>query len=60
MYEVNLMYVNNIQMAAAVLFSANNYGKVKRLAESMNLGFVSKSSYFRIQRVHLLPAVDEW
>ena len=26
----------------------------------MNLAFVSKSSYFRIQRVYLLPAVGEW
>ena len=59
-YEVNQMYVNNIQVAAAVLLSGNNFGKVKRLAESMNLAFVSKSSYFRIQRVYLLPAVDEW
>ena len=59
-HEVNQMYVNNIQVAAAVLLSGNNFGKVKRLAESMNLAFVSKSSYFRIQRVYLLPAVDEW
>ena len=47
-HEVNQMYVNNIQVAAAVLLSGNNFGKVKRLAESMNLAFVSKSSYFRI------------
>ena len=59
-HEVSQMYVNNIQVAAAVLLSGNNFGKVKRLAESMNLAFVSKSSYFRIQRVYLLPAVDEW
>ena len=59
-HEVNQMYVNNIQVAAAVLLSGNNFGKVKRLAESMNLAFVSKSLYFRIQRVYLLPAVDEW
>ena len=59
-HEVNQMYVNNIQVAAAVLLSGNNFGKVKRLAESMNLAFVSKSSYFRIQRVYFLPAVDEW
>ena len=59
-HEVNQMYVNNIQVAAAALLSGNNFGKVKRLAESMNLAFVSKSSYFRIQRVYLLPAVDEW
>ena len=59
-HEVSQMYVNNIQVAAAVLLSGNNFGKVKRLSESMNLAFVSKSSYFRIQRVYLLPAVDEW
>ena len=59
-HEVNQMYVNNIQVAAAVLLSGNNFGKVKRLAESKNLAFVSKSSYFRIQRVYLLPAVGEW
>lgn len=59
-HEVNLMYVNNIQIAAAVLLSGNNFGKVKRLAASMNLALISKSTYFRIQRLYLLPAVDEW
>ena len=47
-HEVNQMYVNNTQVAAAVLLSGNNFGKVKCLAESMNLAFVSKSSHFRI------------
>ena len=59
-HEVNQMYVNNIQVAAAVLLSGNNFGKIQRLTESMNLAFVSKSSYFKIKRVYLLPAVDEW
>jgi hypothetical protein len=54
------MYVNNIQMAAAVLLSGGNYGKVKRLAADMNLAFISDSTYFRIQRLYLLPAVNEW
>ena len=58
--EVNSMYVNNIQMAAAVLLSGGNYGKVKRLAADMNLAFISDSTYFRIQRLYLLSAVDEW
>ena len=35
-HEVNLMYVNNIQIAAAVLLLGNNFGKVKRLAASIN------------------------
>lgn len=59
-HEVNSMYVNNIQMAAAVLLSGCNYGKVKRLAANVNLAFLSHSTYFRIQRLYLLPAVDEW
>ena len=59
-HEVNLLYVNNLQIAAAVLLSGNNFGKVKRLAESINLAFISKSSYFRMQKLYLLPAVNEW
>jgi solute carrier family 8 (sodium/calcium exchanger) len=58
--EVNLMYVNNIQISAAVLLSGSNYGKINRLAQVLNLAFPSKSTYFRIQRLYLLPAVDEW
>ena len=59
-HEVNLLYLNNLQIAAAVLLSGNNFGKVKRLAESINLAFISKSSYFRMQKLYLLPAVNEW
>ena len=59
-HEVNLLYVNNLQIAAAVLLSGNNFGKVKRLAESINLAFISKPSYFRMQKLYLLPAANEW
>ena len=58
--EVNSMYVNNIQACAAVLLSGSNYGKVHRLAQFLKLAFSSKSTYFRIQRLYLVPAVDEW
>ena len=59
-HELNTMYVNNLQTAAAVLLSGNNFGKVKHLADSINLAFISKSSYFRMQRLYLVPAVNEW
>ena len=58
-HEVNLKYANNIHIAAAMLLSGNNFGKVKRLAESINSAFISKSSSSRVQRVYVLPAVDE-
>ena len=41
-HKVNLMYVNDIQIAAAVLLSGNNFGKVKHLAACMNLAFCVK------------------
>ena len=59
-HDVNGMYANNIQASAAVLLSGSNYGKINRLAQFLNLAFLSKSTYFRIQRLYLLPAVDEW
>ena len=58
--EVNSMYVNNIQACAAVLISGSNYGKVHCLAQFLKLAFPSKSTYFRIQRLYLVPAHDEW
>ena len=54
------MYVNNIQLCSAVLLSGNNYGKVNRLAEYLNLAVPGKSTFFRIQRLYLVPAIDEW
>lgn len=54
------MYVSDIQVAAAVLLFGNNFGKVKRLSLCLNLAFLSKTSLFRIQRLCLLPAIDEW
>ncbi len=45
--------MKNIQMCSAVLLSGNNYGKVNHLA------FPGKLT-FRIQRLYLLPPIDEW
>ena len=45
-HEVNQTHVNNIQVAAAVLLSGNNFGKVKRLAESMNLAILSNWCWY--------------
>jgi solute carrier family 8 (sodium/calcium exchanger) len=54
------MYVNNIQISAAVFLSGCNYLKVHRMAQFMNLAFPSRSTYCRVQRLYMLPAVDEW
>ena len=58
--EVNGLYVNNLQSAAATLLSGNNFGKVSRFAEFLGLSFLSESTFYRMQRLYLFPAVEEW
>lgn len=50
-HEVNGMYANNLQTAAAVLLSGSSYATTSRLARFLNLAFPSSSTYFRIQRL---------
>ena len=59
-HEVNGIYVNNIQAAASILLSGNSFNKTKRLADFFGLKFVSSSTYYRMQRLYLIPAIDEW
>ena len=59
-HEVNGMYANNLQSAAAVVLSGNNLTKINRMAEFLCLGFPSKAAFFRMQRLYIFPAVEEW
>jgi hypothetical protein len=56
----NGLYVNNLQAAASLLLSGNNFGKIERLANFYGLAFISKSTYFRFQRLYLIPEINEW
>jgi len=58
--EINGLWANNLQTAAAVLFSGNNHAKVARFAEFLGLSFISNSTFHRMQRLYCLSAVDEW
>ena len=54
------LYANNLQSAAAILLSGNNFSKVNRMAEFLGLYFLSEVTFYRIQRLYLFPAVKEW
>ncbi|XP_068739095.1 uncharacterized protein [Montipora capricornis] len=58
--ELNGMFSNNLQAAAAILLSGNNFSKVSRMADFMGLSFLSSSTFYRMQRLYLFPAVEEW
>ena len=51
---------NNLQAAAAVLLSGNNFAKVEKFASFMGLSFISPSTFYRVQKLYSLPAIDEW
>ena len=54
------LLANNLQASAAILFSGNNFEKVAKLAGFLGLSFISKTTYYRAQRIYLIPAVTEW
>ena len=58
--EVNNIYVNNLQTAASIILSGSHYAKVNHLTKFLNLQFLSKSSYYRFQRLHLIPEINDW
>ena len=59
-HEVNGIYANNLQSAAAVLLSGNNFAKVSRMADFLGLAFPSNATFFRMQRLYCFPEVEEW
>ena len=58
--EVNNVMSNNLQAAAAVLLSGNNFAKVEKCPSFMSLSFISPSTCYRVQKLYCLPAIDEW
>ena len=55
------LYVSSVLLASSVLVSGNNFEKVSLLAKSMNLNFVSSTTFSRIQSLYCLPSIgDLW
>ena len=42
------------------MLSGNNFAKIEKLAKSLGLAFISDSTFYRMQRLYLIPAVNEW
>jgi len=58
--EVNDVYANNLQAAAPILLSGNNFNKINRMAEFLGLSFLSESTFYRMQQLYSFPVVEEW
>ncbi|CAB3983503.1 Hypothetical predicted protein [Paramuricea clavata] len=58
--QVNDIYANDLQAAASLILSGSNYAKVERMAKFLNLQFLSKTTYYRYQRLYLIPEINRW
>jgi len=53
--------VTSVLLASSVLVSGNNFEKVALLAKTLNLKFVSSTTFSRVQSFYALPGIrDLW
>ena len=59
-YDCNGIQASNLQTAAAILFSGNNFSKLQLFAHFLGLSFISSSTFFRYQRLYCVPVINNW
>ncbi|XP_048588067.1 uncharacterized protein LOC5512102 [Nematostella vectensis] len=59
-FDGNGMSVNNLQVAAALLLSGNNFAKIEKFSKFLGLSFISASTFYRVQRLYAIPTINEW
>ena len=52
------VYVNNVQLSAAILLSGNNFAMFELLAKFLGLSSISETLFYRIQKLYCCPAVQ--
>lgn len=56
----NSVYKVNLDFASALLFSGNNYYKIRQFCSFVGVGCISASTYFAYQRLYLCPVISEY
>ena len=52
------VYVNNVQLCAAILLSGNNFQKFDLLAKFLGLSSISETLYYRVQKLYCCPSIQ--
>lgn len=53
------LHGGDLLISSAILFSGNNFNKIELFAKILHMGFPSQSSFTKLQRKYLVPAVDD-
>ena len=59
-HQTNEVYANNLQVVTSIMVSRNQFAKIERMARFLHLQFMSKSTYYRFQRLYVVPGINEW
>ena len=46
--------------AAAIMLSGNNLAKIEKMAKFLGLSFISKTTFYGLQRLYFVPAINKW
>ena len=52
------MAAGNIFLSAAILFTCNTFQRIKELLNVINVSFISHSTFNKIQKKYLFPAIQ--
>ena len=53
------LHGGDLMTSAAILFSGNNYSKIRLFAKFLNMRIVNATSFNLIQRTYLVPSIDD-
>lgn len=59
-WKASRVLVNNLQTPAAIFLSGCSFITVAKMPQFLGLSFPSKSIFFRVQRLYVIPTVLEW
>lgn len=54
------LHAGDLLSAASILLSGNNYQKIAHFAKFLRLPFLCATTFSKIQKTYLIPAVDEY
>ena len=52
------VYVNNVQLSAAILLSGNNFIKFELFSKFLGLANISETLFYRVQKLYCSPAIQ--
>ena len=54
------VFVSDMIVSASILFSENNYAKIKHLFDIINVSIPKQNSFNQIQKLYCVPAVQQY